>query len=323
MSKSGGIRFSCRIPDYLHAKTEVSKRYIYKHVPTVENSYHRDVYLEISGEEGYNRWDARYEILLGNLLDPPVIAKEILFAVIDALRAELHDPAPLGDEKTKFTAQAVPIASLSVGSHSLDLAKLAFTKRGFSYVRQDNGFHYWQPADSKDDDTQVSLWERDGTVWVGASTSDVGLPMEPTPLTDVWDDTGILSPIPAAGLPVSETVLAVRDGKLSPLAIKRPSPVVHKIEHTEKVYETLEETAVQIQRAFDGTARIAGLIAEKGAGKSYAAESYVLNNSAISLSAEFWTVEETAQRFQKRNPPTGRTQEISTIYVGAGERDTY
>ena len=307
MSKSGGIRFSCRIPDYLHAKTEASKRYIYKHAPTVENSYHRDVYLEISGEEGYNRWDARYEILLGNLLDPPVIAKEVLFAVIDALRAELHDPAPLGDEKTKFTPQAVPVASLSVGSHSLDLAKLAFTKRGFSYVRQDHGFHYWLPADSKDDDTQVSLWERDGTVWVRASTSDVGLPMEPTPITEVWDDTGILSPIPAAGLPVSETVLAVRDGKLSPLAIKRPSPVVHKPEHTEKVYETLEETAVQIQRAFDGTARIAGLIAEKGAGKNYAAESYVLNNSAISLSAKFSTVEETAQRFQKRNlPPVAR-----------------
>ena len=56
------------------------------------------------------------------------------------------------------------------------------------------------PAGSKDDNKRVSLWERDGTVWVRASTSDVGLPMEPAPITDVWDDTGILpsvQPLPA------------------------------------------------------------------------------------------------------------------------------
>ena len=304
MSKSGGLRFSCRIPDYLHPKAEESKQYIYKHTPTTENSYHRDVYLEISGEEGYNRWDARYEILLGNLLDPPIIAKEVLFTVIDALRAELHDPTSFGEERPKSTPKSVPIVSLSLGSHNLDLAKLAFTKRGFSYVQQENDFHYWLPAGRKDDNTQVSLWERDGTVWVRASTSDVELPMEPTSITDVWDDTGILPPTPTAGLPVSETVLAVREGKLSPLAIKRPSPVLQKLEYTEKVYETLERTAVQIQRAFDGTARIAGLLAEKGAGKSYAVESYVLNNNAISLSTGFWTAEETVQHFQKRTLPS-------------------
>ena len=304
MSKSGGIRFSCRIPDYLHPKTEVSTQYIYKHTPTVENPYHRDVYLEISGEEGYNCWDARYEILLGNLLEPPAIVKEVLFTVIDALRAELHVPAPLGEEKPKSTPQAVPVTSLSFGSHSLDLAKLAFIKRGFTYVRENNGFHYWLPAGSMDDDAQVSLWERDGIVWVRASTSDIGLPMEPTPITDVWNDTDLLPPIPAAGLPVSDTVLTVREGKLSPLAIKRPAPVLHKIEHPEKVYETLEETAAQIQRAFDGTARITGLIAEKGDGKSHAAASYVLNNRAISLSSKSWHAEETAQGFQKRNLPS-------------------
>jgi len=304
MTKSGGLRFSCRIPDYLHPKTEASKQYIYKHTSTIEDLYYRDVYLEISGEEGYNCWDARYEILLGNLLDPPVIAKEVLFTVIDALRAELHDPAPLGEESPKSTPKSVPVVSLFLGSHSLDLAKLAFTKRGFSYVRQDNDLHYWLPVGSKDDNKQVSLWERDGTVWVRASTSDVGLPMEPTPITDVWDDTGILRLTPTVGLPVSETVLAVREGKLSPLAIKRPSPVLHKPKHTEKVYEPLEKIAVQIQRAFDGTARIAGLLAEKGAGKSHAVESYILNDGSISLSAGFWTTEETVHRFQKRNLPS-------------------
>ena len=71
LSKSGGLRFSCRIPDYLHPKTEEDRLYIHKYSPTAEKPHQRDVYLEILGEEGYSPWDARYEILFGNLLDPP------------------------------------------------------------------------------------------------------------------------------------------------------------------------------------------------------------------------------------------------------------
>ena len=52
------------------------------------------MYLEIRGDKGYCRWDARYEILLGSLLEPPVIVKEALFAPINALRAALHQPVP-------------------------------------------------------------------------------------------------------------------------------------------------------------------------------------------------------------------------------------
>ena len=304
MSKSGGLRFSCRILDYLHPKTDKATQYIYKHTPTVENSYHRDVYVEIFGEEGYNRWDARYEILLGNLLDPPVIAKEVLFTVIDELRAELHVPDPFGEKRPKPTAQAVTVAAQSLGSHSLDLAKLAFMKRGFSYVRHDKGFHHWTPSNSAHNDTHVSLWERNGIVWVCASKSDAGLPTEATPITDLWDDTGILPSVPAAGLSISEKVLAVREGKLSPLAIKRPFPVLQKSEGTKKVYETLEKNTAQIQRAFDQTERISGIITERGSGKSSAVELYVRNGGTITLSAEFWTIEKTAKHFQKRNLPS-------------------
>ena len=301
ISKFGGLRFSCRIPDYLHPKADEEKQYIYKHTPTAENSHHRDVYLEIFGESGHNCWDARYEILLGNLLDPPIIAKEVLFTVIDVLRAELHNPDPLGEERPKPTPQSVAVVPATLGSHSLDLAKVSFTKRGFSYVRQDNDFHHWTPSNSG---TDVLLWERDGTVWVRASTSEAGLPTEATPITDIWDGTGILPPIPAAGLPISEKVLAVRAGKLSPLAIKRPSPVLRKPEGTETVYETLERNAVEIQRAFDQTERIVGLIGERGIGKSYAVESYVRKGGAITLSASFRTAAETTKRFQKRNLPS-------------------
>ena len=146
MTKSGDLRFSCRVSDYLHPNTDEAKQYVHKHTPTGENPYHRDVYLEISGAEGYNRWDTRYEILLGNLLDPPIIAKEVLFAPIDALRAALHEPTPTSENNLEPTFQA-PTA---------------------------------------------------------------------TPLVPVL---------------VDEKVVAVREGKLSPLAIKRPSPVLGKLEH--------------------------------------------------------------------------------------------
>ena len=236
LSKSGGLRFSCRVPNYLHPNTDEAKQYIYKHTPIAENPDHRDVYIEILGDEGYNRWDARYEILIGNLLDPPVISKEVLFTAIDVLRATLHEPAPLREDTLEPTAQAAPVVPTFLGSHNLNLAREAFLKRGFSYVQQEDGVYHWTHPDNNDGDGQVSLWEQEGAVWVRAATPDAGLPMEATPITDVWDDTGILPRVPTTGLPVTDKVLAVRERKLSPLAIKRPDPVLHKQERENTVY---------------------------------------------------------------------------------------
>ena len=104
-----------------------------------------------------------------------------------------------------------------------------------------------RPPDKAINDIEVALWEDAGTVWVRASTPDVGIPMSATPITDVWDDTGIVPPLPATGLPVSENrVLAVREG-LSPLAIKRSPPLLQKAwNSTEEVHETSE----QMRRVF-------------------------------------------------------------------------
>ncbi len=97
LTKSGGLRFSCRIPAYLHLSTKEVRFYIYKEIPSVENPDQYDAYLEILGENGHNCWDARYEILLGNLLDPPLIPKEALFAIIDSRCAALPEPVRLPD----------------------------------------------------------------------------------------------------------------------------------------------------------------------------------------------------------------------------------
>ena len=299
LTKSGGLRFSCRIPYYLHPDTAAEKLYIYKYTPTAENQGQRDVYLEILGEKGYSRWDARYEILIGDLLNPPVIAKEALFAPIDALRAALHEPAP-EEVIQKWTVPAMP---LRLGSYQLDVAKEAFMKRGFSYVRQDKGCHYWTPSGGKKiDAVEVLLWEDEGTVWVRASAPDVGLPTRATPITDVWDDTGIVPPLPAAGLSVTDKVLAVREG-LSPLSIKRSRPVLHKVESTEKAYKTLEKDATQMRHVFESSACILGLtVSETGMWNNYETESYLLNSGAICLNTPTAELAEEAERhFQAGN----------------------
>ena len=179
MSETGGLRFSCRVPDYLHPKTEQERVYIYKHTPTAEDPHQGDVYLEIFGEEGYSRWDARYEILLGDLLNPPMISKEVLFAPIDALRDVLHKPAPPGEKSLNLTSRIGTGVPLSLGSYNLDLAKEAFVNRDFSYLHQDNSFHYWTPPDSEAGAASVLLWESDGIVWVRASTPTLGCPRVP------------------------------------------------------------------------------------------------------------------------------------------------
>ena len=303
MTATGGLRLSCRIPDYLHPNTETSRLYIYKDTLMPENLYRRDVYLEILGEAGYSSWDARCVILFGDLLNPPVIAKEILFTAIDALRAELHAPNPLGEERLKPTVPTVITSLPSLGSHKLDLAKEAFLKRGFSYIGRENDTHYWRQCDREGSDRDVMLWERDETAWIRASTSDLGLPTADTVITDVWDDTGILPPINTE-LRISDTVIAVQEGTLSPLAIKRPSPVLQKIEASEKVYEPLEKSIGQIKRVFETDKRVVGLLAETDARSNYEIESQLLKNGAVAFSAAYPIMEEAVEHFQRQNLPS-------------------
>ena len=301
MSKDGGLRFSCRVPDYLHPDTEEAQQYIYKHRPSSEDPYHRDVYLEIFGEKGYNCWDARYEILLGDLLDPPLISESVLFAPIGVLRTVLHEPAPPGEGRLEPT----PIASPPLGSYNFRFANEAFMKRGFSYVRQENTVYHWIRRSSIGEDEEVLLWEAEDTVWIRASTPNTELPTEPTPITDVWDDTGMLPPVPPTGLSVSDEVLAIREGTLSPLALKRPVPILRKPETSENVADkTHEGNAVQTQSFFDQDVRILGLTTETGSAMDVQVESYLRDGGTICLNMPSTRLAEKAvEYFQSRNVP--------------------
>ena len=305
LTKSGGLRFSCRIPNYLHPDTEASRFYTYKHTPTPESADHCDVYLEVLGDKGYSRWDGRYEILMGNLLYPPVIFKEVLFVPIDAFRAALHAPEPSGKRNLKIPVKVARPAPASIGSKNLDLAKAAFVKRGFSYLREDTGFHHWIRDSTEGNEAFVSLWEDSDIVWVRTSALNSDLATRAVPITDIWDDTGITLPISETGLLISDKIVAVRKGQLSPLAIKRSTPVHHRQASARKVYRTLEENTAEIQRAFESRARIVGIISEAVAGVDTAVEAYLRNGGAICLNVPLPSLAAaTEQRYHARKLPS-------------------
>ena len=125
----------------------------------------------------------------------------------------LHEPAPPGGRILEPDSQSTTVAPPSLGSLRLNLAKEAFMKRGFSYVHQENGLHLWtQHVGRVDDGTRVVMGGQKGGVGSAHPRLIPSLPTEATQITDVWDDTGILPPLPAAGLPISDKVLAVREG---------------------------------------------------------------------------------------------------------------
>ena len=299
ITASGGLRFSCRVPEYLHPSTKQARFYVHKQTVPAAHPNPYEASLEISGERGYTCWDARHEIVIGDLLNPPVMLKEVLFAPIDALRAALHEPVlqSLPDKGV------IPDTPSFLGSRKLDLAREAFSKRGFSYLRQEDGVYYWSRQGDRIGTAEVSVWENEEGVWVRDAMSNTGLPTTATLITDIWDDTGILPPIPATGPPMDDKVRTVQAGELSPLSIKRPRPILHKSEPTEKAPETHEAISVQGQRTFDRNVRVVGFTPQTPSERNREVEAFLRDRQAICLSVPNAAHATTAEEyFENRHP---------------------
>ena len=175
-------------------------------------------------------------------------------------------------------------------------------KRGFSYARQENSIYHWIRYGGDVNNTDILLWESGDTVWVRTSTPDAGVPLEATPIADVWTDTGIVPPVMTLTPLISDKTLIVREGKLSPLAIRRPAPALHKPEAMEKASKTLKKDPGQIRRIFNGGARILGLIVETDSRHNYDTESDLLDSGTICISVPTVKLaEEAEKRLQERN----------------------
>ncbi|MDE0554965.1 MAG: DUF3987 domain-containing protein [Candidatus Poribacteria bacterium] len=133
ITKSGGLRFSCRTPNYAHGRTDAEKRYIYRHDSETGDTI---LYLEIFGKKGQSRWDARYEIISGDIFKPPIIDKEALFELIDKLKEQIHTPAPDGkpvqspkykpDHEIKYTVDDIPIVQYTDDDVYIDTSQGGF-----------------------------------------------------------------------------------------------------------------------------------------------------------------------------------------------------
>lgn len=172
LTKEGGLRFSCRIEEYLHPYILEAKQYIYEHRPTQTDPKYRDVYVEVKGDMDYSIWDTRYEILVGSLLEPPVISSDVLFGLLGFFKSVLHRP----------------------GRRTVDRTLRDYEPQAFNEEEAINPLQI--------DEKEVS---------------------------------------------VSEKMRAVREGGLSPLAVKRPGPTLVKQAHSEpepfKISDILETDA--------------------------------------------------------------------------------
>ena len=214
--KAGGLRFSCRVPDYLHPNTTDARQYVHKHLPDIAHPRDRDVYVDIIGDKGFTRWDARYEILKGSLLDPPIISKDVLFAFLDVLRELLHDPAPASE---------------------LD------------------------PID------------------------------EPIVDTQDYDDFAVIESLETERV-VNESILAMRRGEVSPIGVKRPKPLLKKVERP----ETADE-----RRLSEADERILGLVTGAiSTEKKREIERTFLDTAPICVNTTTASEAEDAQRYYER-----------------------
>lgn len=281
LTNSGDLRFSYRIPNYLHPQFKEEQSYIYK-----ETQNKQTVYLEILGEKGFSCWDARQEIITGNLLDPPIISKDTLFDPIDTLRNILHQPESSNtEEKPKQIEKSyLNTTPISLGTHRLDLAKEALIKRGFTYLQENNGFHQMTPINNRDPIRHVSLWERDRIVWVRASTPDFAIPIEATPITNIWNDTGIITLQSSKPQHLKDIYHDVRQQKLSPLAIKRPASELMK--QPNPIEEQKPFNKEQIKDFLNGDARILVLHADTILEHNNIIQSILSDGTPICLNVE-------------------------------------
>ena len=104
---------------------------------------------------------------------------------------------------------------------------------------------------------------------------------------------------------MSKTVLAIREGHLSPSAIKRLPPKFQKQQRAPKEYKNAKEHSAQIQQILKRGTRILALTSsEVGILTNTEAETYLLNNRATCLNIASRSLAEAAEeRYQSKNAP--------------------
>ena len=262
ISKSGGLRFECRTPGYIHPKTEQ------RSVATWKNHHeHKELYLEIFGEKGLSRYDARYEIYTGSLLNIPVIDHHALFEIVDELREQIGEPRP-----EKATAKPQPTQTpekREKAPHTTPVKIVDGLPDGIAWrERKDGSFEsvrgdYPCRVTKHTNSHGAAQYYRQTDGQIDAFCHNCQHPW----IVKHSDRTARINEI--------------RAGRLSPLAVNRlPSKLPHK-EQFSGVFDTLAKARAKIADILKSTGRVFGLRADTGVGKNYESASYVIDGGAL------------------------------------------
>ena len=262
ISKSGGLRFECRTPGYVHPKTD--QRY----VATWKNHReHEQLYLEIFGEKGLSRYDARYEIYTGSLLNIPTIDPHALFEIVDQLREQIGEPRP---EKSAAKPQPTQIPEKRQKTGEVPAVKIVDgLPEGITWrERKDGSFEsvrgdYPCQVTKHTKSHGAAQYYRQTNGQIDAYCHNCKEPW----IVKHSDRTARINEI--------------RAGRLSPLAVNRLPSKLPPMEQFSGIFDTLAKAREKIADILKSSARVFGLRADTGVGKNYESASYVIDGGAL------------------------------------------
>lgn len=258
ITKRGGLRFSVRTPGYMHPIREKIA------VATWKNYREHDkLYLEIFGEKGLSRYDARYEIVSGSLLNIPVVDYRPVLEIVDALRKQIGTPKPKKPISTKPT---------TLGQQRDDVSSVEFVDALPSDLR-------WV---ERSDGSLLSL-RSDYPCQVTEHTKSAGSAQYYKQLNGQIDafchncqQSWIVKKSDR-----TTRINEIRAGRLSPLAVQRKTVKLIKDERANAILDALEKAGERIAAFFRSTTRVLAFRADTGTGKNYEAETYAINEGAV------------------------------------------
>lgn len=259
ISKSGGLRFTCKTPGYIHPRT-AEREYIAAY--DLETGERIALYLEIFGEKGLSRWDGRYEIVTGSLFEIPEIDRHALFHIIDEYRDQHHAPKPQRQPKqsqqpqsrrTKTTDPYIEIDGLPQG--------IVWIPTDDGYKSQRGNYPCKVTQHRKSQGSAQYYQKPNGHITAYCHNCQ-----------QKWQVK--------AATTTKSLIEQARAGVVSPLAIPR-KPIKLLTEKQHRVLTTLAKAQETIAALLQSAHRIIGLRADTGTGKNYEAETYAITNPTL------------------------------------------
>ena len=299
ISKSGGIRFSCRTPGYVRPRNDMqyAAEYDPKNLDEHGNPIRLNLFLEIFGDKSLSRWDARYEIVSGTLLSPPVIDYQSLLDAITPFRDEVQVDPPKRKKPKKRKAQqskSEPDQKLQVsGSYNLNnLPKDLQWRRvdpddpklGLKSKRSD--YKCTMTKHRKSQGSVQFYKDPKGVVKIFCHNCRKNITIgsyhqsERESIAEMIANAPPYEEVPSKEEQRQNMVRRIRSGKESHTALRRPPPVLFQTEDS-ATYSTLEINDEEILAAFEKDKSIILINSETGAGKNYQMENYVLKGGKV------------------------------------------